>query len=171
MIEVRIANDSDATKIAMLGRITFRETFGHLFRDKNDLLTYLDKTFSVAKIKNGFKNLNNIFLIAFVDNLPVGYAKLKLNSESEFINSKNVCQLQKIYVLKEFLSMRIGLQLQNLLIEKAKENNFDIIWLSVLDENYKAINFYKKNDFKTIGGYYFTIGQENFKFIAMSKVL
>ena len=38
---------------------------------------------------------NNIFWIAFVNRLPVGYAKLKLYSNSEFIESKDVCQLQK----------------------------------------------------------------------------
>jgi ribosomal protein S18 acetylase RimI-like enzyme len=171
MIKVRIANKYDAVQIAMLGRITFTETFGHLFGDKNDLLTYSNKTFSVSKIKSGFKNPNNIFFIAFVDNLPVGYAKLKLNSKSEFIRTKSVCQLQKIYVLGEFLSMKIGLQLQNLLLEKAKENKFDEIWLSVYEDNNKAIKFYEKNDFKTIGRHHFQIGKENFKFIAMSKGL
>jgi len=171
MIKIRIANKHDAIQIAMLGRITFTETFEHLFGDKNDLLTYLNNTFSIDKIKSGFKNPNNIFFIAFVDNVPVGYAKLKLNSKSEFIHSKSICQLQKIYVLRDFLSMKTGLQLQNLLLEKAKENKFDDIWLSVYEDNNKAIKFYEKNDFKTVGGYHFQIGKEHFKFIVMSKVL
>ena len=34
------------------------------------------------------RNQNNIFWIAFVNRLPVGYAKLKLYSNSEFIESK-----------------------------------------------------------------------------------
>ena len=55
---------------------------------------------------------------------------LKLNSKSEFIESKSVCQLQKIYVLKDFLSMRIGFELQNLLLQKSKLE-FNKIWLSV----------------------------------------
>ena len=104
-IEIRLAKKEDAQFIALLGRITFTETFGHFFRDKKDLIDYYNLTFSVQKIEDGIKKPNNIF-IAFVNRLPVGYAKLKLYSNSEFIESKDVCQLQKIYVLKDFLSMK-----------------------------------------------------------------
>ena len=39
MIEIKIAKQDDAKSISLLGRITFSETFGHLFNDKNDLFT------------------------------------------------------------------------------------------------------------------------------------
>ena len=124
-IEIRLAKKEDAQFIALLGRITFTETFGHFFRDQKDLIDYYNLTFSVQKIEDGIKKPNNIFWIAFVNRLPIGYAKLKLYSNSEFIESKDVCQLQKIYVLKDFLSMKIGFGLQDLLLKKAKELNFN----------------------------------------------
>lgn len=171
VIETRLANKEDAIFIALLGRTTFTETFGHLYRDKQDLLNYYDATFSVEKIECSLEKPNNIFWITFVDRLPVGYAKLKLNSKSEFISSENICQLQKIYVLKDFLSMKIGFELQTLLLQKAKELKFDEIWLSVLNSNERAINFYRKNGFQNCGNHDFQIGKENFEFIAMSKEL
>ena len=134
-IEIRLAKKEDAQFIALLGRITFTETFGHFFRDQKDLIDYYNLTFSVQKIEDGIKKPNNIFWIAFVNRLPVGYAKLKLYSNSEFIESKDVCQLQKIYVLKDFQSMKIGFELQNHLLKKAKELNFNQVWLSVLNSN------------------------------------
>lgn len=170
-IEIRLAKKEDAKYIALLGRITFTETFGHFFRDKQDLLDYYNLTFSVEKIENGIEKPNNVFWIAFVNRLPVGYAKLKLNSKSEFMKSKKSCQLQKIYVLKDFLSMKIGFELQNLLLKKAKELEFDKIWLSVLNSNERAISFYKKNEFKKIGNHDFKIGKEYFEFIAMKREL
>lgn len=170
-IEIREANILDAEFIAILGRVTFTETFGHYFRDKNDLLTYYKKTFSVDKIRRSIKNLNNAFWIAFVNELPVGYAKLKLNSKSEFIETSKISQLQKIYVLKDFLSMKIGLELQTKLIDKATAHGSAIIWLSVLKENIRAINFYNTNGFSTIGAHDFKIGKENFDFNVMSKSL
>ena len=168
---IRKAGKSDAVYISLLGRITFTETFGHYFRDINDLLNYYDTTFSVEKIENSIQKTNNCYWIAFVDRLPVGYAKLKLNSKSRFINEDNVCQLQKIYVLKDFLSMKIGFKLQNELLSSAKKLGNDTIWLSVLKSNERAINFYKKNNFLKIGNHDFQIGKENFEFIAMSKKL
>ncbi len=171
MIEISIAKMSDAPFIALLGRITFTETFGHLFRDKNDLLNYFEQTFSVAKIANGIQKSNNVFWIAKVDDLPVGYAKLKLDSTSQFIQETNICQLQKIYVLKDFLSLKIGFQLQDTLMEKAKEKGYSKIWLSVLEENTRAVNFYKRNAFESVGNHDFQIGKENFHFMAMAREL
>ena len=170
-IKTRLAEKKDAEYIALLARITFTETFGHFFRDRQDLLNYYDSTFSVEKIERSISKSNNIYWISFIDRLPVGYAKLKLNSKSEFIESENICQLQKIYVLKDFLSMKIGLELQNLLLEKAKELEFEKIWLSVLNSNERALNFYKKNGFEKIGNHDFQIGKENFNFMAMEKEL
>ncbi len=170
-VEIRLAKKEDAQFIALLGRVTFTETFGRFFRDPKDLRDYYDRTFSVQKIEDGIEKSNNIFWIAFVNRLPVGYAKLKLHSNSEFIESTDVCQLQKIYVLKDFLSMGIGFKLQDSLLKKAKELNFNNVWLSVLNSNERAISFYQKTGFETIGRHDFQIGKENFEFIAMKKEL
>ena len=170
-VEIRLAKKEDAPFIALLGRVTFTETFGHFFRDPQDLRDYYDRTFSVQKIEDGIGKPTNIFWIAFVGRLPVGYAKLKLHSNSDFIESTDVCQLQKIYVLKDFLSMGIGFELQDSLLKKAKELNFVDVWLSVLNSNERAISFYQKTGFKTIGRHDFQIGKENFEFIAMKKEL
>jgi len=170
-IVIREAIITDAEYIAILGRITFTETFGNYFKDYNDLLSYYERTFSVEKIRSSIKNLNNIFWIAFIDDLPVGYAKLKLNSTTKFINSKSISQLQKIYILKDFLSLKIGLKLQNKLIEKSQKHGNQYIWLSVLKSNNRAINFYNKNGFSNIGNHDFQIGKENFEFNVMFKKL
>lgn len=170
-IEIRTALPKDAAIIALLGRITFSESFSHFFRDKNDLLTYLDRTFSVEKIKNSILKSSTRYWIAYSDNLPVGYSKLKLNSPSPFINIEGVCQLQKIYVLNDFHSLKIGYQLQFELLETANSLNYKNIWLSVLDSNQKAINFYLNTGFKAVGTHDFQIGKEHFNFIVMSKIL
>ena len=170
-IEIRLAKKEDAPSIALLGRTTFTETFGHFFRDQQDLIDYYNLTFSVQKIEAAIEKPNNIFWIAFANRLPVGYAKLKLNSQSEFVESTNVCQLQKIYVLKDFLSMKIGLGLQDALLKKAKELSFNQIWLSVLNSNERAIRFYEKSGFEEVGNHDFQIGKENFEFVAMAKTL
>ena len=161
----------DAAFIALLGRITFGETFGHLFRDKKDLLVYYDRTFSISKIEKSLTKPNNIYWLAFVDQRPVGYAKLKLNSPSPFIDSKQVCQLQKIYVLRDFHSKKIGFEMQDKLLHKAAELDFEHIWLSVLESNERAISFYKKAGFVITGHHDFHIGKEHFDFIAMIKRL
>ncbi|MEX0314497.1 MAG: N-acetyltransferase family protein [Allomuricauda sp.] len=169
-MQIAKATLSDATIIALLARITFTETFGHYFGDKADLENYLDHTFNVEKLKNSLTKPNNVYWLAKIDGLPVGYAKLKLNSPSPFIEEQDVCQLQKIYVLRNFLAKKVGLALQNELLEEAA-NKSEKIWLSVLKENIRAIRFYEKTGFKKIGNHNFQIGKELFEFQAMSKSL
>ena len=64
-IEIRLAKKEDAQFIALLGRITFTETFGHFFRDQKDLIDFYNLTFSVQKIEDGIKKPDNIFLDSF----------------------------------------------------------------------------------------------------------
>ena len=170
-VNIRLAGKEDAVVIALLGRVTFTETFGHLFHDPNDLQEYYSRTFSVDKIEKSLQKSKNIYWLASADDLPVGYAKLKLDSTTPFLKEEAVCQLQKIYVLKDFLSLKIGLELQNALLEEAKNSSCRTIWLSVLKENERAIRFYLKNGFEKIGDHDFRIGQEEFDFIAMGKPL
>ena len=166
---IRKATLEDAEYISLLARVTFTETFGRYFRDNQDLLDYYENTFSVAKMRASLTKANNVFWIAFFDELPVGYAKLKKFSKSEFIDSNSVSQLQKIYVLKDFLSKKIGHELQKeMFLEVTKLGN-QFLWLSVLKSNERAILFYNKNGFEKIGEHTFKIGQETFDFIAMKK--
>ena len=78
-IEIRLAKKEDARFIALLGRTTFTETFGHFFRDQKDLIDYYNFTFSVQKIEDGIKKPNNIFWIAFVNRLPVGLSLIHIS--------------------------------------------------------------------------------------------
>ena len=168
-ILIRKATIEDAEFIALLARVTFTETFGNHFRDRQDLINYYDATFSVSKLRSSIAKANNIFWIAFCDDLPVGYAKLKLLSKSEFIESNSASQLQKIYVLSDYLSMKIGKKLQEYIFEEVQQIKSKYLWLSVLKTNERAISFYKLIGFEHIGEHTFDIGKEHFVYCAMKK--
>lgn len=171
MEHIRRVKPDDAQCIALLGRVTFAESFGHLFDDRDDLKNYLDSTFSVKKIEASIQKPNNRYWIAFVDALPVGYTKLKLVSPSEFMEEGTVSQLQKIYVLQDFLSMKIGKRLQELVLSDARQAGSRAIWLSVWKGNARAIGFYTKHAFQAIGAHTFRIGKQSFDFTVMSRLL
>ena len=168
MLEIRKASIDDSDVISQLGIRTFTEAFGHLFRDINDLHEYLERTFSKSKIDSSLNKEKNVFWLAFWNDLPVGYAKLKLSSLSEFVETQNICQLQKIYVIRDFLSKKIGLELQSTLLKEARSQGFEMIWLSVWKGNNRAIRFYEKNEFHKVGEHDYRIGKENFRFQVMT---
>ena len=151
MIKTKIAKESDFEVLALLGRLTYVESHGHYIEDKNDLSEYINNTFSVSKTIQELNNSNNLYFIISVDDLPVGYAKLILNKKHKIIESQHNCLLDKIYILNEFIPLKIGQQFLSFLEEKAKTLQLDTMWLSVYVKNKRAIRFYEKNEFKNIG--------------------
>lgn len=169
MTEVRRADCHDAVIVALLGRLTFSETFGYLFDDHpGDLLAYLNSTFDVVKIAVSLRKSENAYWLAFVQGLPVGYAKLKHPSPPPGTDSADAAQLQKVYVLKQFLGAHIGRGLLGPLMEEAAARS-SLVWLDVLRENDRACRFYQRHGFAAIGQDTYTIGAQSFTFILMAR--
>jgi ribosomal protein S18 acetylase RimI-like enzyme len=167
--EIRRAKDCDAATVALLGRVTFSETFGYLFSaHSHDLRAYLDTIFGVAKIADSLRKPENAYWLAFVHGLPVGYAKLKHPSPPSGRDAPDAAQLQKIYVLRDFLGGGIGRDLLACLIEEAATRSA-LLWLDVLRENERAIRFYERHGFAVIGGDTYTIGVQSFLFTLMAR--
>lgn len=171
MLKFRRATELDATVIALLGRVTFNESHENFVNDKKEFKAYLNKSFTVKQLKTELKDANNFFWLALKDDLPVGYAKLVINSKSEFITSDSVCRLERIYVLNEFLHLKIGKELQKLVFEKATNLKFNWIWLTVYIKNYIAINFYTRSDYETVGSIDFPIGNRIYENTVFAKKL
>ncbi len=165
------AEPSDAAVIALLGRITFAETFGHLFYShRDDLRAYLDKTFDAGKIWCSLGKPENTYWLAYQNKLPVGYAKLKYPSAPPGKPGRDAAQLQKIYLLREFLGEGIGHALLTQLLEAACRLA-PLIWLDVLWQNERAIGFYTTFGFTAIGDDAYTIGAQRFRFRQMARSL
>tara|TARA_R110001632_G_scaffold65_15_gene304 strand:+ start:1414 stop:1929 length:516 start_codon:yes stop_codon:yes gene_type:complete len=171
MINIKKAKESDTEVLALLGRLTWAESHGHYIEDKNNLLEYLNNNFSVSKTKLEINNPKNIFYIIYVDELPVGYAKLIVNVKQESVVSLNNCRLERIFIQNEFIPLKIGQQLLAFVEEKAKALQLDTMWLSVYIKNKRAIRFYERNEFKNVGELNFVVNGESYENIVFSKIL
>jgi len=169
MIKIKIANEADIDVLALLGRLTWAESHGQYVDDKDDLLKYLDKNFSISKTKQDINNPKQLFYIIYVDEFPAGYAKLIVNAINENVASQNNCRLERIFILKDFIPLKIGQQLLNFVEEKAKELQLDTMWLSVYIKNNRAIRFYEKNKFKNVGELNFIVNGAAYENIVFSK--
>lgn len=71
--------------------------------------------------------------------------------------------LEDIFVLKEFRKHKVGQQLFNFCVNKAKEKNCGRIEWHVLDWNKPGLNFYKKINAKHMSDWhYFRLTQDDF---------
>jgi ribosomal protein S18 acetylase RimI-like enzyme len=156
MIRIIKAASDDYALLADIGKQTFIESHGHS-APAADIASYVLATYSHDSFKNELANGNNIYhKILYADRLA-GYSKLIFNSPHNSIPFPNVTKLERIYLLKDFYDLKLGLALLTYNIELSKKNGQSGMWLFVWKENERAVNFYSKNGFKITGSYDFSI--------------
>lgn len=171
MIELKIATKADTAVLALLGRLTWAESHGPYIEDKNDVAKYLDKNFSISKTRENLNDSNQLYCIIYVDALPVGYAKLVINASNKVVTAANGCQLERIFILNDFIPLKIGHQLLHFVEEQVKKLQRDALWLTVYIKNKRAIRFYERNQFKNAGNVNFVVNGKEYENIVFSKKL
>ena len=157
MIEIKKAKPTEYKILNDLSRVTYIESHGHFIEDKNDLEQYVAGAFSENVIQRELNDSRNVFYIVWHNDQAVGYAKIILDETREGVDSNHACRLERIYILNDFLHLKIGQQLLDFVEQKAKSLNFDRIWLTVYVKNMRAIRFYERNDFKNVSTYDFSV--------------
>lgn len=159
MITTRVADINDFDLLATLGRRAFYEAFG-AYNDEADIQAYLDLAFDPELIRKQLEDTHVIYFIAFYKNDPVGYAKIKSNSQPKELKEFNCMQLERIYSLQAYIGKSIGKTLMQLCIDASVKKNCEFLWLGVWQQNHHAIKFYKQWQFDVIGVKQFIIGNE-----------
>src|SRR5947208_3642087 len=118
--KIKTATADDAVTIAKIGRASFADTFALLFKDSQQLQEYLDNTYAPAKLRISLSKENNIYELALLGDLPVGFIKMKKNSLNENIESIGQSELQKIYVLPGHQGLGIGKMLMRSVIQHGR---------------------------------------------------
>jgi len=171
MINIKIATKANTEVLALLGRQTWAESHGHYIEDKNDIFKYLNESFSVSKTKQLLNDPNQYFYIIYADDAPDGYAKLIVNASNENVDSENSCRLERIFILKDFIPLKIGKQSLTFIEEQAKTLKSDEMWLTVYIKNKRAIRFYEKNKFENVGDISFVVSGKSYHNIVFSKTI
>jgi len=161
------ADVNHAATIATIGKKTFRRAFEDLFPNKEELFKYLEHTYDPIKLTKSIRKENNVYLLALLDEEPVGFAKIKKFSLNEQIESIAQMELQKIYVLQEHHGKKVGAALLNEIKNIANDICPDYIWLDTHISNDRAIKFYENNGFEKMAKHFFTIGSQIFEYHVM----
>lgn len=161
MIKIIGANINHADLLVHIGKTTFLESHG-LSAPKVDIDAYINLKFNESTFLEELQDLNNHFYILYYHEKAIGYSKIIYDYPSEAIPFKNVTKLERLYVLKEFHHLKLGLELFNFNMQLSLNNQQKGMWLFVWTENERAINFYKKAGFKIIGRHDFKISETHY---------
>lgn len=78
-------------------------------------------------------------------------------------------EIERIYVLQKYQGKKIGQILYEKAIQIAHDKQVKYVWLGVWEQNLRAINFYKKNDFIEFDKHIFKLGNDAQTDIMMKK--
>jgi diamine N-acetyltransferase len=150
---------SDIDQLQIISRLTFRETFS-VYNTKENIAKYLEEEFSIEKLITELNDKNAEFYFALLGNDVIGYLKINFGqSQTELKDQKGV-EIERIYVLQEYLGKKVGQLLYEKAVQIAKQKNAEYVWLGVWEENQRAINFYKKNSFVAFDKHIFKLGND-----------
>ena len=160
MTSIVKATIKDAQTIIELARVSFVESH-HTSATAAIMDNYIAKSFTLDGIKEELSEPSNLFHIIYYNNKPAGFSKIILTSGHANIKLNKVTKLERIYLLAEFHSLKLGYQLFQFNVALSKEHNENGMWLFVWDKNERAVKFYERTGFKIIGSHDFFLSEDH----------
>ena len=158
-MNIRYGTLDDAKMLSELGARTFYDTFAKDNTPEN-INAHLKRSFSPEIQASELSQPDVIFLIVELENIPVGYAQLILESIDEAIQGTRPLEIRRIYSSQEYLGKGVGKELMQAAMKEARQRGCDCIWLGVWEKNQRAIDFYKKWGFRKVGTHIFSVGDD-----------
>jgi ribosomal protein S18 acetylase RimI-like enzyme len=169
-ITIRSCSLHDVEALMSVGIRTFRDTFDEVNTPENMML-YLNKTFTLRKIKEEIQEQGSMFFIAEEHNECVGYARVRSSKVPDGLTGVSAMEIERLYADKKFIGKRVGYLLINTCLRYAKEHGYQVVWLGVWEHNARAIAFYQRSGFERFGQHTFMLGHDAQTDLLMKKVL
>ena len=150
-IAVRRIELQDAPILAKIGRQTFYDTFTDTCTP-GDMDLFLEENFNLLQVQNELSNPDSFYFFAEVDGKPVGYLQFMEDySGLPLIKQWKALELKRLYVVNEYHGKGIAQKLMDLFLLFALQNKYEVVWLGVWENNFKAQKFYGKYGFVNSG--------------------
>jgi diamine N-acetyltransferase len=146
-------------ELVMISRLTFIETFADLNSPENMQL-FLDACMTNDNLSKELNCPNSEFYFALMDDRVIGYLKINTGDAQIEFKDKHTLEIERIYVLKEFLGKQVGQALFDYALHVANKMNAEFLWLGVWEKNYRAIRFYEKNGLTIFDKHTFIMGND-----------
>ena len=155
------ATTLDCNSIVKIGKVSVAES--HIDSCSPEVMNeFLERYYNYSTISEELNDPSNFYYMINYEDKPAGFSKLRFNSKHPSIADDNVAMLDRIYLLKEFYGVKLGLSLLNFNIELARNNNQSGMWLYAWIGNERAVNFYLKAGFKIIGSHKYYVNETHY---------
>jgi ribosomal protein S18 acetylase RimI-like enzyme len=122
---------------------------------------YLAEKFTEPALEQELKDPQNIFHIIYHNDQPAGYSKIIYRQPLDPFPQKNITKMERLYLLKEYYSLKLGQQLLQFNIDLSRQQGEAGMWLYVWKGNERAMRFYTRAGFRIIGDGWFRLTDEH----------
>jgi diamine N-acetyltransferase len=167
-ITIRPARTEDILLLTKLGQQTFFETF-EAFNTKENMTLYAEEHFQPDVWEEEMEDVGSVFFLALDREMPVGFTKLRIGHEPAEWQAMSCLEVERLYVVRDFLSKKVGAALMTHNIDYGVDNGYDALWLGVWENNIRAIRFYERWGFVGCGTQTFWLGNDPQQDVIMQK--
>lgn len=151
----------------MLATRTFRDAFVE-FNTEEDMRRHCEAHFNPVALSAVMEDPMKVFLVAERGENLCAYAQLHLGEACSFVPATNPVELHRFYILREWQGRGLAKELLARSVDFALRRGADLLWLGVWENNPRAIRFYEKSGFKTVGDKEFMLGHDRQRDLVMS---
>lgn len=160
---------SDALRVSILLKTVYIEAYGTegiTFEFAN----FIEKRFAPQYVEQIIREQPEQLTVAYFKGNPVGVAAITFESTCS-IKKTPVPELDKLYILRRFYGQGIGGGLLTAVEQKVVKKGYQGLNLEVYHKNERAIAFYRREGFITIGETDFPMEVNTYKNLVMHKSL
>lgn len=167
---LRRATPTDAAALAELAATTFREAY-LATNDPAHVEAYITDNYGVEKLAAELADPANLTWFALQGDAPVGFLTLRPGATTPAVTGPGPIQLHRIYVLAARYGQGDGAALMQMALDEGRRLGCGTIWLSLWDQNHRAMAFYKKWGFAIVGTKPFLFGGVMYEDPVMARAL
>lgn len=157
-IKIRRATKEDVLNLSVLKKQVFISTYA-IDGIRKDFSEYITSEFSEENLQENLKDENRIVLVAEQNDFLIGCAEIEINNRCNETKD-NSPELTVLYVFEHAKGKGIGYRLITECESIVKRLNYPGLWLTVYHQNFNAIQFYNRQQYKDIGQWFFEMGGE-----------
>lgn len=157
-LAIRIGTPADAERLADLAARTFRDAFGAA-NNPADLALHVARHYTPEIMRTELADPGCDTLLADVDGQTAGYAQLITRDPPQELGPGGR-MLRRFYLEHAWIGRGIAAPLMEAVQASARRRAARYLWLTVWEENPRAVAFYRKCGFVTRGRTTFTVGND-----------
>jgi ribosomal protein S18 acetylase RimI-like enzyme len=158
-LTIRRALPADAGRLAEFAARTFGDTYSAA-NSADNIAAHLSASFNVARQRAEIQSPGIITLLAERDGRILGYVQMRRGKAPDCVPSAAAIELWRFYVDRPAIGRGVASRLMAASCSEALSASADTLWLGVWERNPRAIAFYRKCGFRTVGKQVFMLGED-----------